>query len=195
MTGSRPLDNCTSSDGNVTEFRIRIVNSFEDIDRDGWSSLSGTTRPGESGGLYNPFVSYAFLNALEAGGCATADTGWLGQHLLLETDDGSLLGALPCYLKNHSQGEYVFDHGWADAYERAGGRYYPKLQSSIPFTPATGPRLLHRRDAGNAYVQSALAAGLKTLTDRIGASSAHATFVPEDEIAAFADQGYLQRTD
>ena len=91
---------------------------------------------------YNPFLSFDFLRSLEESGCATARTGWRASHLRLEDAAGRLLGAVPCYLKSHSQGEYVFDHGWADAFERAGGRYYPKLQVSVPFTPATGPRLL-----------------------------------------------------
>src|SRR5262249_16228568 len=93
---------------------------------------------------YNPFISHAFLKALEASGSATARPGWPPQHLLLETAPGEVVGALPCYLKSHSRGEYVFDRGWAEAYERAGGCYYPKLQVSVPFTPATGPRLLVR---------------------------------------------------
>jgi predicted N-acyltransferase len=195
MTGTRPIDNRSRNDGTETEFRIRVVNSFAEIDPVGWSALNGTSRSGETPGPYNPFVSYAYLNALEAGGCATSKTGWLGQHLLLESSCGEMLGALPCYLKNHSQGEYVFDHGWADAFERAGGHYYPKLQSSVPFTPATGPRLLHGRTGDRASVRSALVGGLKMLTDRLGVSSAHVTFVPQDEISAFTDQDYLQRTD
>ena len=93
---------------------------------------------------YNPFISHDFLHALEASGSATARTGWQPQHLLAETADGAVLGAVPCYLKSHSRGEYVFDRGWAEAYERAGGSYYPKLQVSVPFTPATGRRLLVR---------------------------------------------------
>ena len=177
------------------EFRIRIVNSFNDIDKDAWSRLSGTAKSGNDAHIYNPFVSHTYLWVLEAAGCATAETGWLGQHMLLETSGGTMLGALPCYLKNHSQGEYVFDHGWADAFERAGGHYYPKLQSSIPFTPATGPRLLYLEAEGDHAVRSALAKGLTTLTDRLGVSSAHATFVPGDEISAFRDQGYLLRND
>ena len=91
---------------------------------------------------YNPFISYDFLHALEASGSATARAGWQPQHVLAETADGAVLGAAPCYLKSHSRGEYVFDRGWAEAYERAGGAYYPKLQVSVPFTPATGRRLL-----------------------------------------------------
>ena len=102
---------------------------------------------------------------------------------------------MPCYLKNHSQGEYVFDYGWADAFERAGGRYYPKLQSSVPFTPATGPRLMAPAGERRAIVQSALSEGLKTLAGRHGVSSAHVTFVPDDEIGIFEAHGYLHRTD
>ena len=116
--------------------QIRIENSFAAILQSEWDELAGV-RPGLDGAGYNPFLSHAYLSSLEESGSACAETGWLGHHVLLETEDGRLIGALPCYLKNHSQGEYVFDHGWADAFERAGGRYYPKLQASIPFTPAT----------------------------------------------------------
>jgi predicted N-acyltransferase len=174
--------------------RIRVETSFADIAADDWGRLSGASR-GDASAPYNPFVSHAFLSALENSGCATAETGWLGQHLLLEDDDGGLLGALPVYLKNHSQGEYVFDHGWADALERAGGRYYPKLQAAIPFTPATGPRLLHRTDRPVIASQSALAEGLKELSKRHGVSSAHVTFVSEGEMPVFEAAGYLHRTD
>ncbi len=174
--------------------RIRVETSFADIAADDWGRLSGASRV-DAEVPYNPFVSHAFLSALEESGCATAETGWLGQHLLLEDDDGALLGALPVYLKNHSQGEYVFDHGWADAFERAGGHYYPKLQASIPFTPATGPRLLHRTGQPVTATRAALAEGLKELSKRHGVSSAHVTFVPEDEMPAFEAAGYLHRTD
>ena len=177
------------------EFQLRVITSFSDVDEVSWTKLSGTRRTETSPVAYNPFVSYGYLSALEDSGCATSDTGWLGQHLLLESTQGRLHGALPCYLKNHSQGEYVFDHGWADAFERAGGHYYPKLQASIPFTPATGPRLL--TDAGDQCdaIRAALAGGLKQLTDRHGVSSAHVTFVPDGEIGLFENQGYLHRTD
>lgn len=173
---------------------IRVETQFAAIAADAWGRLAGTSR--ETSEIpYNPFVSHAFLSSLEESGCATAETGWLGQHLLLEAGDGSLLGALPAYLKSHSQGEYVFDHGWADAFERAGGRYYPKLQASIPFTPATGPRLLHQTGRPALETQAALCEGLKELTRRHGISSAHATFVPESEMAVFEAAGYLHRTD
>ncbi len=174
---------------------IRIETSFSAIDKAAWSRLTGAARD-QAEGTYNPFVSHAYLSSLEESGSATAKTGWLGQHLLLHGSDGQLAGALICYLKNHSQGEYVFDHGWANALERAGGHYYPKLQCSVPFTPATGPRLMTAdgslsRDA----VQAALAEGLRTLAERHGVSSAHVTFVPEDEVQVFTAADYLHRTD
>jgi predicted N-acyltransferase len=174
--------------------RIRVETSFADIPAKDWGRLAGASRD-ETSTPYNPFVSHAFLSSLEESGCAIAETGWLGQHLFLEGDDGAILGALPVYLKNHSQGEYVFDHGWADAFERAGGSYYPKLQAAIPFTPATGPRLLHRADQPVVATQAALAEGLKELCKRHGVSSAHVTFVPEEEMPVFEASGYLHRTD
>jgi len=174
--------------------RIRVETSFADIPAEDWGRLAGASR-GDAREPYNPFVSHAFLSSLEESGCAVAETGWLGQHLLLEGENGALRGALPVYLKSHSQGEYVFDHGWADAFERAGGRYYPKLQACVPFTPATGPRLLHRTGEPVVETQAALAEGLKELTRRHGVSSAHATFVPETEMPVFEAAGYLHRTD
>jgi predicted N-acyltransferase len=176
------------------ELSIRVERSFTAISPESWSRLSGTSKKGTAL-AYNPFLSHAFLSALEGSGSATAQTGWLGHHLLLETDRGELIGALPGYLKNHSQGEYVFDHGWADAFERAGGRYYPKLQCSIPFTPATGPRLLVAEGLERRPIQNAVAEGLKEVVRRLGVSSAHVTFVPEDEIGVFETDGYLHRTD
>ncbi|HWK66798.1 MAG TPA: GNAT family N-acetyltransferase [Rhizobiaceae bacterium] len=171
---------------------IRIAASIGAFNREEWESLQGTSRK-TGGTAFNPFVSFDFLTALEDSGCATARTGWQGHHLRLETEDGRLLGAVPCYGKSHSQGEYVFDHGWADAFERAGGRYYPKLQSCVPFTPATGPRLL---TAANAETnRAALAAGLKAVADRLGVSSAHVTFVQQADMDALENAGYLRRTD
>ncbi|WP_246660597.1 GNAT family N-acetyltransferase [Nitratireductor sp. XY-223] len=163
------------------------------MEKSKWSGLVSTRAV--EGEPYNPFVNYDFLAALELSGCATAHTGWLGQHLLLESTAGELLGALPCYIKSHSQGEYVFDHGWADAFERAGGSYYPKLQASIPFTPATGPRLLCANESQGAPVRSALAQGLRTLTERLSLSSAHVTFIPDAQTEYFSAAGYLMRND
>ncbi len=175
------------------EYTIRVAQSFKDIAPESWNSLSGASRL-PSSRPYNPFISHAFLSSLEESGSATAKTGWLGQHLLLERSDGRLMGAVPGYLKNHSRGEYVFDQGWADAFERAGGRYYPKLQCSVPFTPATGPRLLTTGLDAAAF-QQVLASGLQQVTEKLGISSAHVTFANEEEIEALEDEGFLHRTD
>ncbi|WP_051094384.1 GNAT family N-acetyltransferase [Kaistia granuli] len=143
---------------------------------------------------YNPFISYDFLKALEESGSATARTGWQARHLVLEGADGRPLGIVPCYQKPHSMGEYVFDQGWADAYERAGGRYYPKLQVSVPFTPATGPRLLVRADAPPG-TRDLLAAGLIELARQLAISSIHATFLDPVDADILGDSGFLARTD
>ncbi|KGF68731.1 hypothetical protein LL06_15285 [Hoeflea sp. BAL378] len=169
-----------------------------------WSVLGGAARASgsesstsriESGPFYNPFVSHAFLSSLEESGSVSAETGWLPRHIVLRAPDGSLEGAMPAYIKSHSMGEYVFDHAWADAFTRAGGRYYPKLQCSAPFTPATGPRLMVRPGPGDTARRRALAAGGRALCTQLGLSSVHATFVPESEIADFEAEGYLHRTD
>lgn len=174
------------------EFQLRVVRQFDEFTAEEWSSLAGTSK---GHGNYNPFLSYHFLNALEKSASATSATGWRPYHLRLETAGGILLGAVPAYLKSHSQGEYVFDHGWADAYERAGGRYYPKLQICVPFTPATGSRLLHNRDYETAAIRQALALGLQQLTDQLGISSAHVTFVDEVQLKPLKKANFLHRTD
>ena len=143
---------------------------------------------------YNPFVSHAFFSACEASGSATARTGWAPRHLIAKVG-GTVVGIVPCYLKSHSQGEYVFDRGWADAYERAGGRYYPKLQASVPFTPATGPRLLIRGGIDQDQIGTALASGLVALCGVSKASSAHVTFAREAEWKFLGQHGFLRRTD
>jgi predicted N-acyltransferase len=153
------------------------------------ADFSGISKP-----YYNPFVSHAFFSALEASASACTRTGWGPRHLLAKIDD-TVVGVAPCYLKSHSQGEYVFDRGWADAYERAGGRYYPKLQVSVPFTPATGPRLLIRDGVDRDLVTAALAQGLIALCGISKASSAHVTFARETESKLLAGHGFLQRTD
>ena len=173
---------------------IRIASSIGAFTEDEWKQFSGTSR-GNCESAYNPFVSFDFLNILEESGCAVRKTGWQGHHLRLEDAAGAVLGAVPCYVKSHSQGEYVFDHGWADALERAGGSYYPKLQASVPFTPATGPRLLVSRIVDSPATKAVLAGGLKTVTERLGVSSAHVTFAPEDDMKALEGAGFLRRTD
>jgi predicted N-acyltransferase len=173
---------------------LRVVAFVGAFTRAEWESLAGTTR-NPSGLSYNPFISYDFLTALEETGCAVARSGWQGHHLRLEDASGRFLGAVPCFAKSHSQGEYVFDHGWADALKRAGGNYYPKLQASVPFTPATGPRLLVADGADPVKVRNALALGLRQLTDQFQLSSAHVTFCVEDDAQALIRAGFLHRID
>jgi predicted N-acyltransferase len=144
---------------------------------------------------FNPFIAHHFLAALEASGSAVARAGWQPQHLVAESPDGTVLGVVPCYLKGHSRGEYVFDAGWAEAYERAGGSYYPKLQVSVPFTPVTGRRLLVRPGPHAAEVQAGLAAGLMELCRLRDASSVHLTFLTELEWQLLGTHGFLQRND
>ncbi|WP_119168760.1 GNAT family N-acetyltransferase [Algihabitans albus] len=163
---------------------LRTVASLGEVTADQWDACAGTA---------NPFVSHAFLSAVEDSGSATAERGWLGQHLLLEKPDGTLLGAVPLYLKSHSYGEYVFDWGWADAYERAGGSYYPKLQSSVPFTPVTGPRLLSRPGMERDRLCRTLIAGLAEVTKRHEASSLHVTFPEREEWTRLGEAGLLTR--
>ncbi|BCH54546.1 GNAT family N-acetyltransferase [Agrobacterium vitis] len=176
------------------EVIIRVEQSFTAINQSAWNRLSGAAKA-SGGEAYNPFNSWAYLSALEESGSATAKTGWLGHHLLMEDGDGQLLGAMPCYLKNHSRGEYVFDQGWADAFERAGGQYYPKLQASIPFTPATGPRLMVTDGVEPESARASLAASFAEISRKLGVSSAHATFLPENELEHFEDADFLHRLD
>ena len=144
----------------------------------------------------HPFLTHRFLAALEDSGSATAATGWAPHHLVARVA-GRIAGFMPLYLKGHSQGEYVFDHGWAHAWERAGGSYYPKLQSAVPFTPVTGPRLLVAGDAplSRETLQSALLSAATQLTERNGLSSFHATFCMREEWELAGRLGLLQRTD
>ena len=168
---------------------VRIVSRIADVPAADWDACALAGRP------YNPFISHDFLKALEESGSATQDTGWLPQHLLLEDQSSALIGCMPCYLKSHSQGEYVFDHGWADAYMRAGGRYYPKLQASIPFTPVTGRRLLVPADVDEREREAILLQAAIQVTDRLGVSSLHVTFLTREEWQLAGDIGFLQRTD
>jgi predicted N-acyltransferase len=144
---------------------------------------------------YNPFLSHDFLFSLEDSASVGGRSGWEPQHLLARTPDGVLIAAAPCYVKSHSRGEYVFDRGWAEAYERAGGSYYPKLQVAVPFTPATGRRLLVRDPSQMDTVSRALGRGLIELNRLSGASGVHVTFATEPEFRLLGELGYLQRTD
>src|SRR5438045_3319598 len=154
------------------ELRIRIIPAIADVPAAAWDACANPQQisSGVQNYSYNPFVSHAFLSALEASGSATARTGWQPQHLIAETQAGAVLGAVPAYLKSHSRGEYVFDAGWAEAYERAGGSYYPKVQVSVPFTPATGRRLLVPPGDAEDGIRQGLASGLIELASLRDAS-------------------------
>ena len=161
---------------------LRVIDKLADVAPAAWDACAGD----------HPFVAHAFLQALEESGSATAETGWLPHHLLLEDSGGKLIGAAPLYVKSHSYGEYVFDHDWADAYERAGGRYYPKLLVAVPFTPVPGPRLLLRPEAGSD-AKRLLIAGLLEVAKRTEVSSLHVTFPTSAECDALVGAGFLRR--
>lgn len=164
--------------------RLMVTDRLAEVSAAEWDACAGAACP---------FVSHAFLTTLEETGCATRETGWLPQHLLARNSEGQLLGAVPLYLKGHSYGEYVFDWGWADAYEEAGGRYYPKLQACVPFTPVTGPRLLVHPGADQASIRALLISGLQEVARRHGVASLHVTFPEQDEWEALGKAGFLQR--
>ncbi|WBY16822.1 GNAT family N-acetyltransferase [Erythrobacteraceae bacterium WH01K] len=171
----------------MTELSARLLGSINEVEARAWDALN------TSG---NPFVSHAFLSTCEDSGSVGPGTGWQAAPIVIESgaadgEGGVLLGAMPAYLKGHSQGEYVFDHSWADAYERAGGRYYPKLQIAAPFTPATGPRLLVADDA----LAPALLAAAEQLCEQNGLSGAHATFIEPRQLPLFEDNGWMLRSD
>jgi len=168
---------------NGSTLNLNISTEMAAIDANEWDAIAGRQ---------NPFISHAFLAALEAGGAVGGDSGWRPMHLLLRSNDGQLLGAMPHYLKYHSQGEYIFDHGWANAFERAGGTYYPKSLGAIPFTPATGPRFLVHDERSDLKV--ALAKGVVRLLDKYQLSSAHINFLPEDDVQLLVKDGWLHRT-
>ena len=166
---------------------VRVHRDIAEIGKAAWDACAAHTG--------DPFVSYDFLSVLEESGCVSARTGWAPHHLTVDDDNGAVAGVMPLYLKSHSQGEYVFDHAWADAYERAGGRYYPKLQCASPFSPVTGSRLILRPDVDLDEGRSALLGGALTLCDRLGASSLHVTFPVEDEWGWMGERGLLRRQD
>jgi uncharacterized protein len=160
----------------------RIASSIGSLPADQWDALTG-------GG--NPFVTHAFLSALEDSGSVGGHSGWDPAPIVVEGRDGRLAAALPAYVKSHSQGEYVFDHSWADAWHRAGGAYYPKLQLAVPFTPATGPRILTQ----DASLALPLLRAAEQLCEASGLSSAHATFIEPAQLPLFDQAGWLLRSD
>ncbi|WP_135209893.1 GNAT family N-acetyltransferase [Vitreimonas flagellata] len=163
---------------------ISVIGDLANIERDVWDGLAN---PADT--PFDPFLSWDFLQALEESGCATAASGWQAAHLVAREAGGAIVGAMPLYAKDHSYGEYVFDHAWADALHRAGGNYYPKLQCAAPFTPVPGRRIFAR----DAAMEAALAQGAIGLAQRAGASSVHATFASEEQCQRLASLGYLTR--
>jgi uncharacterized protein len=159
-----------------TEIIAKIASGISGLNARAWDRLAES----------NPFVSHAFLSALEMSGSVGKGTGWTPAPILIEDDAAHLVSAAPAYLKTHSQGEYVFDHGWAEAWTRAGGEYYPKLQVAVPFTPVPGPRLLGTRP-------QQLLAAIEAVTAQNGLSSAHITFIGEAEAAECERRGWLLR--
>lgn len=162
---------------------LRSIERIEDIPAADWDALNTTGYP---------FLQHGFLAALEEHGAVSARTGWQPHHLTVYDDD-QLLAVAPGYLKGHSWGEFVFDFAWADAYERAGGAYYPKLVIAVPFTPATGPRVLHGASLSHAQAGDALARGARDLVEHYGLSSIHWLFPWRDDVYPLADAGYSIR--
>lgn len=174
----------SSSDATVT-----LVSSIAEIDAAQWDACANP-----DAATFNPFVSHAFLKALEDSRAVCRATGWLPRHLVLEDEYGRVAAAAPAYVKSHSQGEYVFDHGWADAYTQAGGRYYPKLQISVPFTPVPGPRLLVKPGPKAIADEELLAAAAIEVARQGGLSSIHLTFLDSDTADRLGAHGFLTRT-
>jgi hypothetical protein len=176
-------------------FTARFVESLELVDAAAWDACAnpaGLAAPEAGGERYNPFISHAFLLALERSKSVGGRTGWAPLHTLVEDARGRLVAAAPAYLKTHSLGEYVFDQGWAQAYEEAGGRYYPKIQVAVPFTPVTGRRLLIARDAPEG-AREALIEALRALREAARASSIHVTFPTQAEAHALSSAGFAAR--
>ncbi len=164
----------------------RIIDRISAVDAASWDACNGGD---------NPFTRHAFLNALEVSGCVRAETGWMPQHIIAEDKSGNISGVMPLYMKSHSYGEYVFDHSWANAYEQAGGRYYPKLQSCAPFSPVTGPRLLIHPQSDTENVGRALLNTAIARAEELNLSSLHITFMREDQWAFSKSSDFLQRVD
>jgi len=165
---------------------IKTVTDIHEIGQAQWDKCAGSD---------NPFVSFAFLSAMEDSASTCAENGWQPFHLILKNEDGLVIGIVPLYVKAHSYGEYVFDWAWAEAYERAGGQYYPKLQSAVPFSPVPGPRLLVINDHPDPdSVRRMLIEGLSMLPEKLGMATLHVTFCSGDESKQMRDAGFLTRT-
>ena len=173
--------------------KISLLDGIDGCDPDLWDACAAP-ECADGGRALHPFLTYRWLHAFEESGSATAAEGWDPKHLIAEDDaTDALLGVMPLYVKNHSYGEYIFDHGWAQAFERAGGRYYPKLVSAVPFTPVTGPRLLLHPDADAEVARGALIAGTMQIAVENRLSSMHVNFCTEEEKEQFVAAGFLGR--
>jgi predicted N-acyltransferase len=173
-----------------TNFRIDIVTGLSEVDPAEWNAVSNPP-----GVRRDPFLSWEFLEALESSGAATPDTGWIPRHILVRDANDTLRGAMPLYGKTHSRGEFVFDHSWADAFERAGGAYYPKLLGAVPFTPVTGRRRLAPPGPDEARIKALLLSAAVSFAEQNKISSLHLNFIEEEESEALTLNGMLCRTD
>jgi predicted N-acyltransferase len=169
--------------------QAKVIGRITDIPAADWDRMANPDPA-----RFNPFMAHAFLAAFETAATTGRDAGWIPQHIILENTAGNVEAAMPLYVKTHSRGEYVFDHAFAEAYQRAGGRYYPKLQVAVPFTPVPGPRLLVDAQADRITAEQTLVAAGMTLAGRIGASSLHITFPQEEQWQRLGEFGLLQRT-
>ena len=172
-----------------TDATVKIVTQLSEVNGADWDACANAVPA-----RYNPFVSHAFLKALEDAGTVGGRSGWAARHLVLEDEAGGVAAVAPAYVKHHSQGEFVFDHGWAEAYMQAGGRYYPKLQMAVPFTPVPGPRLLVKPGPRAAADEQVLAAAAIELASQAGLSSIHITFLDKETQARLVPLGFLSRT-
>lgn len=169
---------------------LSVVSSISEVSSEDWDACAVDTNGPEK---FNPFLSHGFLSSLEESGCSVKETGWAPRHIIAKDEVDNVIGVVPLYLKSHSYGEYVFDHSWANAYYSYGSRYYPKLQSCVPFTPVTGPRILLRNTSCKDEVFSAIVSALKDLTIKLQVSSMHVTFPTESQWHGMKEKGFLQR--
>jgi predicted N-acyltransferase len=168
---------------------VEVISAIADVAAEAWDACANPDPA-----VYNPFIAHGFLRALEEAGTVGGRSGWTPRHLVLRNAQAEIVGCAPCYLKSHSQGEYVFDHSWADAFERAGGRYYPKLQIAVPFTPVPGRRLLVRPGPEAEEREALLAAGVIALVERNRLSGVNITFLSEGEWTRLGQRNFLKRT-
>lgn len=177
-----PPSRSEQSTGKDKGIVARVADDIASLPADEWDRCAGSA---------NPFVSHAFLSAMEESGSVGPGTGWKSLPIIIEDEEGKIAACLPSYLKSHSQGEYIFDQQWAHAYESAGGQYYPKIQIAAPFSPVPGPRILLRDESMAVPILRAA----EQLAKSNGISSVHATFVAEDQLGYFRDAGWMIRSD